>query len=1071
MLTASASLGFPDAILETSLAATALGQSAQAEDDAKAKQRHVADLLHRARQAMDENDLATAETLIAKAEALDVQYGWYYTGDTPKKARRDLERKRRSSSPVKPSKLFAPFGANKNKQAPGSDPFAGHAVETTSQSAASGNLTPLPTIEPLPSPAPSHPAATPPYATTQPGANGAHAPRLAATAADSPLRVARLALAVGDVRRASEFVSRARAAHASYRPEDDTPDKVESAIKKHVELAGLDKNSEAYARAYVRNLMEQADALVYWGEYDEAERLAGRAAGVKLVYGPFEQKPYELLKRIAAMRKQAATPQSPPSEAGFATASAPPANASVLQRAVQLVRLAREAIAAGDLNRAETLARQADAMRVPDSAFAPGEDRPGLVLLDLAQLRRRGDASVTPAAGVEGGNNGASPALYDSNNDPTRNVPASDRRMAQAPSRYQPTPPAPAPVGAAGNAQTPGMSLFQQGEEALRNHDAGRAYEFFRQAAQYPNDLDPVTAQRLQDHLQLLSAPSRAGAPAAGRTPTLLDEAAMRQQMLYRQVAADLAHRESNARAMQDADPQAALQLLEEARRMVASSGLDSLTRARLLRRVDRAIAETQQIIEKNRPQIERGERNRRVEEEVERGRRVKVEVQEKLAMLIDQYNRLMHEQRFEEAQVVAKQCGELDPDNPVVRQVLINAKLVNNLRIAKAIQNEKEENFVIAMDNVDRASTPFNDNNPYQFPDIDDWRNKTHNRKKFEGALRRPHSEREIEIEKRLRTPVSLQFTAAPLRNVLDYLGKVAEVNVHLDPQGLAEEGVTTDTPVTIDLRNEIMLESALNLILHPLHLSYVIQDEVLKITSEQMRDGQVYQVVYNVADLVVPIPNFVPTSMGLGAEYDAAMSNVGFGGSVPFGSATATPLAVVASHDGERNGAAIDPNLLAQIGSSSRSGLTGGQQGTPVGPGPGGLGGGVEPDFDSLIELITRTVAPTTWDEVGGAGTIEEFERNLSIVVSQTQEVHQQLADLLEQLRRLQDLQVTIEVRFITLNDNFFERIGVDFDFDINDNLDGKGVEFGARNSAGYVSNPAEFTVGQGVPRDVTD
>ena len=62
--------------------------------------------------------------------------------------------------------------------------------------------------------------------------------------------------------------------------------------------------------------------------------------------------------------------------------------------------------------------------------------------------------------------------------------------------------------------------------------------------------------------------------------------------------------------------------------------------------------------------------------------------------------------------------------------------------------------------------------------------------------------------------------------------------------------------------------------------------------------------------------------------------------------------------------------------------------------------------------------------------------FDTNLSLVISQTQEVHEQIADLLEQLRRLQDLQVTIEVRFITLNDNFFERIGVDFDFDIDDN-----------------------------------
>ena len=43
------------------------------------------------------------------------------------------------------------------------------------------------------------------------------------------------------------------------------------------------------------------------------------------------------------------------------------------------------------------------------------------------------------------------------------------------------------------------------------------------------------------------------------------------------------------------------------------------------------------------------------------------------------------------------------------------------------------------------------------------------------------------------------------------------------------------------------------------------------------------------------------------------------------------------------------------------------------------------------------------------------------------------------------MQDLQVTIEVRFITLNDNFFERIGVDFDFDLDDDIDRPFQVFG--------------------------
>ncbi len=38
-------------------------------------------------------------------------------------------------------------------------------------------------------------------------------------------------------------------------------------------------------------------------------------------------------------------------------------------------------------------------------------------------------------------------------------------------------------------------------------------------------------------------------------------------------------------------------------------------------------------------------------------------------------------------------------------------------------------------------------------------------------------------------------------------------------------------------------------------------------------------------------------------------------------------------------------------------------------------GPGGGVEPDFESLIELIEGTIAPDTWVDLGGPGAIDEF------------------------------------------------------------------------------------------------
>lgn len=113
--------------------------------------------------------------------------------------------------------------------------------------------------------------------------------------------------------------------------------------------------------------------------------------------------------------------------------------------------------------------------------------------------------------------------------------------------------------------------------------------------------------------------------------------------------------------------------------------------------------------------------------------------------------------------------------------------------------------------------------------------------------------------------------------------------------------------------------------------------------------------------------------------------------------------------------------------------------------------MGGGVEPDFDSLIELMTSTIEPETWREAGGTqGEVKQHTSTLSLVITQTQAVHEQIEDLLNQLRQLQDLQVTIEVRFIRLSDNFYERIGVDFDMDVNSNVDKPFQIFGQKNPA---------------------
>ena len=52
-------------------------------------------------------------------------------------------------------------------------------------------------------------------------------------------------------------------------------------------------------------------------------------------------------------------------------------------------------------------------------------------------------------------------------------------------------------------------------------------------------------------------------------------------------------------------------------------------------------------------------------------------------------------------------------------------------------------------------------------------------------------------------------------------------------------------------------------------------------------------------------------------------------------------------------------------------------------------------------LLKIITTTIEPDSWDAVGGAGSIVEYQG--ALIVSQTQDVHRQLQQLLDDLRKV--------------------------------------------------------------------
>lgn len=72
-----------------------------------------------------------------------------------------------------------------------------------------------------------------------------------------------------------------------------------------------------------------------------------------------------------------------------------------------------------------------------------------------------------------------------------------------------------------------------------------------------------------------------------------------------------------------------------------------------------------------------------------------------------------------------------------------------------------------------------------------------------------------------------------------------------------------------------------------------------------------------------------------------------------------------------------------------------------------------------DRLIKLITHTIAPRSWDGHGGRGTIDYHPLTMALIINQTPAIQDQIADLLASLRRLQDMEVAVEVKFVSITD----------------------------------------------------
>ncbi|MDP1798694.1 MAG: hypothetical protein Q8K78_14465 [Planctomycetaceae bacterium] len=107
-----------------------------------------------------------------------------------------------------------------------------------------------------------------------------------------------------------------------------------------------------------------------------------------------------------------------------------------------------------------------------------------------------------------------------------------------------------------------------------------------------------------------------------------------------------------------------------------------------------------------------------------------------------------------------------------------------------------------------------------------------------------------EQRIQQALGERTQVAFTDTPLTDALSFLRDVHQINIIIDNAALQDEGVDPSSPINLELSG-ITFRSTLRLMLKPLQLAFIVEDEVLKITNEAKAKEALATRVYPVPDL----------------------------------------------------------------------------------------------------------------------------------------------------------------------------------------------------------------------------
>ncbi|MFP6765647.1 MAG: hypothetical protein VB858_18605, partial [Planctomycetaceae bacterium] len=335
------------------------------------------------------------------------------------------------------------------------------------------------------------------------------------------------------------------------------------------------------------------------------------------------------------------------------------------------------------------------------------------------------------------------------------------------------------------------------------------------------------------------------------------------------------------SRVVMEEDPDGALTILKRALATTnAAADVNPDLRINLGKRLTGVIADVKGQKEvRQMKELRAQERSAAVEAQSRLLEQIQLE-DDRMERLIDRVRALLADAEkgnpaaYLEAEAVAEQAIQLRPGDGIATAARFGSEAAGQLYTAYYLRNLRADRFLDVLEQVERSHVPFPDEPPVRWPAPEVWKALTERRKQWSSVDLHEPSTNERKIISALDDQTTINFIDTPLIDCIQFIAQQHEIPIIIEQLALDDAGIPSDEPLNLVLSG-ITLRSALKILLQDLQLTYVIEDEVMKITTVDLANERLSTRVYPVGDLVVQL-----NAQGLGGQGSGGLGGQQLGG-----------------------------------------------------------------------------------------------------------------------------------------------------------------------------------------------